>query len=76
VSKSVLYRAFQKVCGEPPLVDFRKRRLMQAPTILLNTVPERSAVKCVALDVALTEFGRFSVEYRRLIKEYPSGTLE
>jgi len=75
VSKSALYTAFHNICGEPPLEYFRKRRLMRARTILLNTSPGWGAVKRAALDVGLTELGRFSVEYRRLFGESPSATL-
>jgi len=75
VSKSALYYAFHSICGEPPLEYFSKRRLMRARSILLNTAPERGAVKRAALDVGLTELGRFSVEYRCLFGEPPSATL-
>jgi AraC-like DNA-binding protein len=75
VEKSRLYQAFQRVCGEPPLSYFHKRRLMQARSALLVAAPARGAVKRVALDAGLTAFGRFSVEYRRLFGETPSATL-
>jgi len=75
VSKSALYTAFHNICGEPPLEYFRKRRLMRARTILLHTSPGWGAIKRAALDVGLTELGRFSVEYRRLFGESPSATL-
>ena len=74
-SKSSLYMAFHTVCGEPPLAYFRKRRLMQARSILLNAAIDRSAVKRTALAVGFTELGRFSVEYRRFFGESPSVTL-
>jgi AraC-like DNA-binding protein len=75
VSQSSLHLAFYSVCGEPPLAYFHKRRLMRARSALLNSAPERSAVKRAALDVGFTELGRFSVEYRRLFGESPSVTL-
>jgi len=75
VSKSTLYNAFHNTCGEPPLEYFHKRRLMKARTILINSPPERGAIKRAALDVGLTELGRFSVEYRRLFGESPSVTI-
>lgn len=75
VSKSSLYLAFHQICGEPPLEYLRKRQLTQARSLLLRADPERGVVKRTALDVGLTEFGRFSVEYRRLFGESPSATL-
>jgi len=75
VSKSTLYLAFHNTCGESPLAYFHKRRLMRARSTLLNTTPERGAVKRAALGAGLTELGRFSVEYQRLFGESPSVTL-
>jgi AraC-like DNA-binding protein len=75
VSKSGLYTAFHNTCGVPPLEYFRKRRLMQARSLLLKNRPHRGAVKRAALDVGLTELGRFSLEYRQLFGELPSATL-
>jgi len=76
VGKSTLYHAFGQFCGVPPLEYFRKRRLMRARSILISTPPlARGGVKRAALDVGLTELGRFSVEYRRLFGESPSTTL-
>ena len=75
VGKSVLYEAFDRICGVSPLAYFHKRRLMRARSVLLNSPPVRSAVKRAALDAGLTELGRFSVEYRRLFGELPSVTV-
>lgn len=76
VSKTSLYNAFHQICGESPLDYFRKRQLMQARSILLNTNPRWGAIKRAALSVGLTEFGRFSVEYRQVFGESPSATLK
>ncbi len=75
VSQSTLYRAFDAVCGEPPLSYFHKRRLADARRSLTNLPACRGAVKRAALAAGLTEFGRFSVEYRELFGESPSATL-
>lgn len=75
VSQATLYNAFRDVCGEPPLRYFQKRRLMQARSILTEAQPSRGAVTRAASDVGLTEFGRFSVEYRQMFGESPSVTL-
>lgn len=75
IGKSTLYKAFQIVCGQPPLTYFQKRRLMQARSLLLNAVNERGRVKHAALSTGFTELGRFSVEYRQLFGEPPSATL-
>ena len=75
VGKTRLYQAFHSLCGEPPLTYFRRRRLVSARTRLLASDPERGAVKRVALDLGLTEFGRFACEYRSLFGELPSATL-
>ena len=75
VSQSSLYRAFNAVCGEPPLAYFHKRRLTDARRVLVNSPTCRGAVKHAALAAGLTEFGRFSVEYRQLFGESPSTTL-
>jgi len=53
----------------------RERRLIKAGSILLNSAPERLAVKRAALDVGFTELGRFSMAYRRIFGESPSATL-
>lgn len=75
VSKSTLYLAFHNICGESPLQYFHKRRLVRARSALLNAAPERGVIKRTALDVGLTELGRFSVQYRNLFGELPSTTL-
>lgn len=75
VSQSTLYRAFNAVCGEPPLAYFHKRRLTEARRQLVNSPAYRGAVKRAALAAGLTEFGRFSVDYRQLFGESPSATL-
>ena len=75
VSQSTLYRAFDAVCGAPPLAYFHKRRLTEARRLLVRSPAYRGAVRSAALAVGLTEFGRFSVEYRQLFGESPSATL-
>lgn len=75
VGKSSIYKAFHSICGEPPLSYFRKRRLMQARTLLLNARNEHGAVRQVAMDCGFTELGRFSVQYRQMFGESPSLTL-
>ena len=75
VSKSTLYNAFHHICGDPPLEFFRKRRMMQARTMLMNSRRERGIVKRAALTAGMTQLGRFSVEYRKLFGESPSATL-
>jgi len=75
VSKSTLYLAFDRVCGQPPLQYFHKRRLTRARLHLLESPPRRGAVKRVALETGFKELGRFACEYRRLFGESPSATL-
>ena len=75
VSKGALYLAFGNWCGEPPMAYFHKRRLTHARRRLLDAEPGRGAVKRAALDVGLSELGRFSRDYRRLFGESPSSTL-
>jgi len=75
VGQGTLYHAFTVVLGESPLAYFRKRRLTDARSMLLGTVPGRSAIKRAALGVGLTHLGRFSAEYRHLFGESPSATL-
>lgn len=76
VGKSCLYKAFHSNCGEPPLSYFRKRRLMQARSLLLNADNEHGAVRQAAMRYGFTELGRFSVQYRQLFGESPSVTLQ
>jgi len=75
VSKTTLYTAFHRVCGQSPLEYFHRRRLGRARISLLHSSPQRGAVKAAALDAGFMELGRFSVEYRRLFGESPSATL-
>ncbi|WOJ95138.1 helix-turn-helix domain-containing protein [Congregibacter variabilis] len=75
VSQSTLHRAFRSVCDLSPLDYFYKRRLCKARRLLLHADKRRGEVKRAALEVGLTEFGRFSVEYRALFGESPSATL-
>ncbi len=75
VSVSTLYRAFDIVCGASPMAYFHKRRLTFARKALIDSPVYRGAVKHAALSVGLTEFGRFSVQYRKLFGESPSTTL-
>jgi AraC-like DNA-binding protein len=74
VGKTGLYQAFERFCGESPVAYFHKRRLTKARSKLLNSEPHRGAVTRAALDVGLTELGRFSRDYRRLFGESPSIT--
>lgn len=75
VSKSTLYAAFHRVCGQSPLSYFHKRRLNRARIQLLESPLQRGAVKRVAIETGFTESGRFASEYRRLFGESPSATL-
>lgn len=75
VSASTLYRAFDAVCGEPPLAYFQKRRLSEARRVLARSPAKRGSVQRAALAAGLSEFGRFSVEYKQLFGELPSATL-
>lgn len=75
VSQGTLYHAFMAIFGESPLAYFRKRRLTDARSMLLGTVPGRSAIKRAALGAGLTHLGRFAAEYRDLFGESPSATL-
>lgn len=74
-SQSGLYMAFQDLYGEPPLRYFYRRRLNRAREILLGAKLDRGLVQQTALDVGLTEFGRFSRDYKMLFGELPSATL-
>ena len=76
VSQSTLYRAFEAICGQPPLAYLHKRRLTDARRALVRSSADRGAVKRAALAAGLTELGRFSVEYRALFGESPSVTLK
>jgi AraC family ethanolamine operon transcriptional activator len=75
VSQSALYMAFQHLYGEPPLRFFHSRRLNRARDLLVQSESRRGAIKNAALDCGLTEFGRFSRDYRMLFGETPSATL-
>jgi len=76
VAKNTLYRAFAQICDAPPHAYFRKRQLLRARTLLVAAgASDRGAVKRAAIDVGMTELGRFSVEYRRFFGESPSTTL-
>lgn len=75
VGASALNAAFHVITDESPLRYLHKRRLMQARAALVTATPGRAVVKQVALDVGLTQLGRFAVEYRALFGEAPSVTL-
>ena len=75
VSKSTLYAAFHALYNLPPLTYIHLRRLGRARSTLLQSEAQRGAVKRAALDVGMTELGRFSVEYRNLFGESPSVSL-
>lgn len=75
VSQSTLYRAFDAVCGVPPLAYFHKRRLTAARRALVRSPARHGGVQRAALAAGLSELGRFSVEYRQMFGELPSATL-
>lgn len=75
VGKTTLYKAFNQVCGLPPLDYFQKRRFMRARSLLINTSNHRGRVRQIALTSGFTELGRFSVQCRALFGESPSVTL-
>lgn len=74
-SQSALYMAFQHLYGEPPLRYFHRRRLNRAREILTAALPIKGIVQQTAPAVGLTEFGRFSRDYRELFGETPSAML-
>ncbi len=69
-----LQYAFQDHFSLPPSRFLRYRRLHQARRLLEGRAAK--SVKAAALDSGFWEFGRFSVEYRRLFGESPSSTLQ
>ncbi|RLQ20665.1 helix-turn-helix domain-containing protein [Seongchinamella sediminis] len=75
VGKTSLYKAFNSVCGLPPLAYFQKRRLTRARSCLLHADNDRGGIKQTALSYGFTELGRFSAQYRQLFGELPSVTL-
>ena len=74
VSERTLNRAFHSIYGEAPSAYFHKRRLAYARSILLKCDPVRGRVTHAALSAGLTEFGRFSREYRQMFGEAPCST--
>lgn len=75
VSYLTLYRAFASITGLPPSSYIKFARLNKARGLLLRDVPRQAAVKQAAIDAGFFDFGRFSVEYRRLFGEKPSDTI-
>lgn len=68
-----LQYTFQEQFGITPYQFLRWRRLHHARRLLESQAV--TSVKAAALDSGFMEFGRFSVEYRRLFGESPSSTL-
>ena len=76
VSKTILYEAFDRIAGMPPLQYFRVRRLNRAHDKLDNQAYRPGGVSKIAGELGFKELGRFAVEYKRLFGESPSVTLK
>ena len=72
-SARTLAYIFNELVGMPPLRFLKLRRMHRARWLLRSRV--FASVKSVALECGFWEFGRFSIEYRRLFGESPSQTI-
>jgi AraC-like DNA-binding protein len=75
VSSRTLYQAIVAVTGFSPYQYVRQRRLVIAHE-RLQEGGATELVKCVAIDLGFTHFGRFAACYRALFGEAPSATLQ
>jgi len=75
VSPRTLRKAFRSIYGQSPCRRLRVLRLNQARQALLAVDGETAKVTEIAICFGFFEFGRFSVEYRKLFGESPSQTL-
>lgn len=75
VSQRTLRKAFRIIYDQSPCRRLRVLRLNQARQALLAVDSETAKVTEIALCFGFFEFGRFSVEYRKLFGESPSQTL-
>jgi len=73
VSSRTLFAAFSRFRGQSPMQYLRNLRLDEARRILQSG--QSTSVTEAALDVGLSQLGRFSVEYRKRFGESPSQTL-
>src|SRR6267154_2759159 len=75
VSDRDLRRAYQEVHGMSPLQYLRKLKLSRARRALTSARSQSVTVTKIATRFDFREFGRFSVQYRKMFGESPSATL-
>ena len=75
VSERTLRVCCHEHLGMGPVRYLWLRRMHLARAALIRADPARATVTSVATDHGFWELGRFSVEYRRLFGESPSGSL-
>lgn len=73
VSSRTLFAAFSRFRGTSPMQALRALRLDEARRLLRTS--EAMSVTGAAMEVGLSQLGRFSVEYRRRFGESPSQTI-
>lgn len=75
VEERTLRRAFHSVFRTPPLRYLKLRQLNQVNAALSDAAARGQLVTDILTRHGVTEFGRFSTEYRALFGETPSETI-
>jgi len=75
VSRRTLYRAFKSQLGISPAKYLKYFRMSRVHLELSHTERRQTTVGCIALSWGFGDLGRFSGDYYRMFKEYPSQTL-
>ncbi|MDO6442281.1 MULTISPECIES: helix-turn-helix domain-containing protein [unclassified Marinobacter] len=75
VSKRTLGYLFLRTYGITPMAFVKRERLMKTRRLLQHADPSTATVANIARECGFTHMGQFSIDYKRLLGESPSDTL-
>lgn len=76
VSKRTIGYLFLRSYGITPMAFVKRERLRKARLLLQQANPSTATVASIARDCGFTHMGQFALDYKRLLSESPSATLQ
>lgn len=70
------YYAFKRVTGESPKRYIKNFRIRKVYEVLKSSSPKETKVQEIAAKFGFTHMGQFGVDYKALLGELPSETLQ
>lgn len=76
VSKRSIGYLFLRSYGITPMAFVKRERLRKARLLLQQADPSSATVASIARDCGFAHMGQFALDYKRLLGESPSATLQ